>query len=36
MDIVLGRLEDNVFINQQQEELEKFRTDVDAIATALA
>jgi hypothetical protein len=31
MDVVVGRLEDNVFINQQKEELKQFRCSVEKI-----
>lgn len=31
MEVVVGKLEDNVFINQQKEELERFKTSVENI-----
>ena len=36
MDAVLGRLEDNMFVKQQKEELERFRTEVQEIKQRFA
>ena len=36
MDAVLGRLEDNMFVKQQKEELERFRSEVQEIKQRFA